>query len=388
MALEITDVRAVSVDLPDREFDTEPRRPAWTAEGPVANPMTRYPRYADSRSSWLPDWGGVGCVVEAADGTTGLGLTGHGEPVAAVIDYLGSRLEGENALATEKLYDMAVRLCAPFGRQGLASYAISAIDLALWDLKGQHFQLPVYELAGGPAHDELPCYATGNDTEWHLELGFDGTKLACPFGPADGREGLRKNEALVAEARETVGDGVDVMLDCWMALDVDYAIRLADRLEPYDLRWLEECLPPENLDAHARLRQRLPDQPLATGEHWYATETFQAAAHEDWVDVLQPDTQWVGGMTAMKRIAAIADAAGVDLIPHAGGFTPYDQHACFAFPAVPMVEYFIGSPPGVPLEEAARIPGMAVPEDGVLAPSDDPGFGIDTAAIDIEPYGP
>lgn len=388
MVPTIADISAVTIDLPSQPMTTEPRREAWTASGPVANPMTRYPRYADYRPAWLPDWEGVGCLVEATDGTVGLGMTSHGPPVAALIDgYLGPRLVGENALATEKVYDMAVRLCSPFGRQGLSALAISAIDLALWDLKGHRLDLPVYELAGGPSHDELPCYATGNDTDWHLELGFEATKMACPYGPADGRDGLEATEALVAEKREMVGDHVDLMLDCWMALDVEYTVRLASRLEPYDVRWMEEPLPPTALQGLAELRDRLPAVALAMGEHWYTPETFQAAAYEGLVDVLQPDIQWVGGLTAMKRIAAIADAAGVALIPHAGGNTPYGQHACAALPAIPWVEFFIGSPPGVPLDETDRLPGMAVPDGGWLAPSDEPGFGIDRSALDIELYG-
>ncbi|WP_254280743.1 enolase C-terminal domain-like protein [Haloarcula marina] len=349
--------------------------------------MSRYPRYADRRPSWQHDWDGIGCLVEVADGTVGLGLTRHGPPVAPIIDdHLGPKIVGESALATEKVYDMASRMCSEFTKSGIASYAVSAIDLAMWDLKGKLLERPVYELAGGPAHDELTCYATGNDTDWYMELGFEAMKLACPYGPSDGREGLAKNEELVANCRELVGDDVDIMLDCWMAFNTDYAVRLADRLEPYDLTWIEECLPPRDLAGYAKLRERLPRQTLTTGEHWYETETFLQAVSDGLVDVLQPDIQWAGGMTAMKRIAALADAAGVKLIPHGGGTTPYGQHASYALPDIPWTEYFIPSPPGIPLEDHPFVPGMAFPEDGALTPSDDPGFGIDMSQIDIGPY--
>jgi L-rhamnonate dehydratase len=83
-------------------------------------------------------------------------------------------------LATERLWDMIMRMASPYGSAGLTSYAISAVDLALWDLKGKLLGVPVYELAGGPAREDIFCYATGNDTDWHMELGFKGTKLACP----------------------------------------------------------------------------------------------------------------------------------------------------------------------------------------------------------------
>ena len=178
--------------------------------GPVANPMTRYPRYAAYRPSWTPTWSGFGCLVEAEDGSWGFATASHGRPVAAIIDdYLGPRLEGESCLATEKCYDMMLRMGAPHGAAGLHSYAVSAIDLALWDLKGKLLQRPVYELIGGPARDELFCYSTGGDTDWYMELGFRATKLPCPYGPADGLEGLRKNVELVAGTRELVGVEVD-----------------------------------------------------------------------------------------------------------------------------------------------------------------------------------
>ena len=115
----------------------------------------------------------MGVVVTAEDGTQGLGISTLGRPLAALVDdYLGPRIIGEPALATERIYDMMLRLCSPFGATGIASYAVSAIDLALWDLKGKVLDRPVYELLGGPARDEIVCYATGPQHEWHMELGF------------------------------------------------------------------------------------------------------------------------------------------------------------------------------------------------------------------------
>jgi L-rhamnonate dehydratase len=363
---------AIGADHPDA------RRPSWLADGPVANPMSGYPRYAAYRPSWTPTWPTFGCVVEAEDGTVGFAVGQHGRPVAAVIeDYLGPRLIGEDALATEKCYDMAVRMCAPFGAAGLASYAISAIDLALWDLKGKLLGQPVYALLGGPVRDELDCYATGGDADWYAELGFRGVKLPCRYGPADGLDGLRKNVAQVAEARAQVGEDVEIMLDCWMAFDVDYTVRLAEALRPYRVRWLEECLPSADLLSHAELRRRLPWQPLATGEHWFGVEPFQYAVANRLVDILQPDISWVGGLTPLKRICAIAEAAGVAVMPHAPGNTAYGQHACLGIPAITWTEFFIGTPPGVPLTASARAPGVPTPLNGHITPSPAPGFGLE-----------
>ena len=361
------------------------RRPAWMDGAEVANPMSRYPRYKALRASWMGDLPDVGCLVITEDDQWGFGCTNQGgASVSLINDALGKRLVGENALATDRLYDMMLRLASPYSPSGLASYAISAIDLALWDLKGKALNMPVYELAGGPARDRQFCYATGNDTDWHMEIGFKATKLACPYGAADGLDAIDRNEAFVAAARDLIGPHVELMLDCWMAFDVEFAVRLAERLRPLRLKWIEDCLVPENMRAHRQLRQRLPWQTLTAGEHWYTPYTFFEAAADHLVDIFQPDIHWAGGFTACQRISHIADAAGIEVMLHAGMNTPYGQHFDYACPNSSWGEYFVGGAPGLPLNRKARFPGMATPVDGYCVPSDAPGFGHGLSLDDIE----
>jgi len=377
--LTISSIRtfAIRSDLVGGQPTTPARRPPWGADAEVAGPMSRYPRYKRLRAAWRPAMPAVGCIVTASDGSWGFGITRYGNPVITLIEeHIAPLLIGEPALAGERLFDMMSRIASSYGTAGLASYAISAIDLALWDLKGKVLGLPVWELIGGPARDHIDCYATGNDTDWHMELGFRATKLACPHGPADGLAGLDANEALVARTRELIGPRVELMLDCWMAFDVEFTVRLADRLRPYRLRWMEDCLLPEDVDGQSELRKRLPWQPLATGEHWYTSFPFAAAAARRNVDIMQPDICWVGGLTACMKINSIAEATGIAVMPHAGMNTPYGQHFGFAMPNAPWGEMFLGTPPGVPLAETRLFPGMAVPQDGRLVPSDEPGFGL------------
>jgi L-rhamnonate dehydratase len=168
-----------------------------------------------------------------------------------------------------------------------------------------------------------------------------------------------------------------------MALDVEYAVALAGAIAPYGLRWIEDCLMPDDLDGWAALRARLPGTGLATGEHWYAPQTFLHAVSRRLADVLQPDIGWAGGLTACLRIAAMADAAGLSVITHAGMNTPYGQHFAYAVPCCPMGEFFLGSAPGVPLAETRLFPGQAMPENGRLVPSDGPGFGLGATLDDI-----
>jgi L-rhamnonate dehydratase len=278
------------------------------------------------------------------------------------------------------------RLTKPYGSTGLASYAVSAVDLALWDALGKALGKPVYELLGGPQKDQIVCYCTGNDVDWYQELGFRAFKLACPYGPTDGLDGIHKNEAFVAETRERIGDDCELMLDCWMAFDVEYTVRLAEVLRPYKLKWMEECLIPEDFDGHVALRERLPWQTLTTGEHWYTHVPFQWACNHRVVDILQPDINWCGGVTTCRKIAAAADAAGLSVILHGGGNTVFGQHFSFAMPQVPWLECFIGTPPGVPLPNNWGLPGQAVPRDGALVPSDAPGFGLEIPESWLTPF--
>ena len=385
--LTIASVRAFCIrsDMVGGPPVTKGRREPWGSTAEVAGPMSRYPRYKRLRASWRPAMPAVGCLVTASDGSFGFGISRYGNPVVTLInEHLGPLLVDEPALATERLFDMTSRMASSYGTAGLASYAISAIDLALWDLKGKVLGRPVWELIGGPARDHIDCYATGNDTDWHLELGFRATKLACPYGPADGLAGLDGNEALVASTRELVGPKVELMLDGWMAFDVEFAVRLAERLRPYRLRWIEDCLLPEDLDGQSELRRRLPWQALATGEHWYTPFPFASTAARRSADILQPDIAWVGGLTACLKICHIAEAAGIAVMPHAGMNTPYGQHFGYAMPNAPWGEFFVGTAPGVPLEETRLFPGMAIPRNGRLVPSDAPGFGLGVGLDEID----
>ena len=385
MSYKITRVETLRFVQPAAAGGATPRRDAWSVDAEVANPVSRFPEYKRHRRLWQPTWESVWVRITADNGAQGIGPCSYGRPVAAIIeDHLGPHLVGKDGAGIERLYDLLCRITKPYGTVGLASVAISGVDLALWDLAGRVADRPVYELLGGPARDRLYCYATGNHVDWYRELGFTAFKLACPYGPADGLRGLEENERLVAEARETIGDDAELMLDCYMAFDVEYTVRLAERLRPYRLRWIEEYLIPEDLDGHVTVRERLPWQGLATGEHMYTPYPFQWLAARRAVDVLQPDIQWVGGLTACRRIANLADAAGLMVCLHGGANNAYGQHLTFAMQNMPWGECFVATAPGVPLE--ARLPGAAVPQNGYLGLPAGPGFGVEIPDEHLEPF--
>ncbi len=385
--MKIASVEAMRLNQPKREVTTRPWRPHWTQGTEIATPMARFPELKANRGLWYPKWPDAWAKVTLEDGTIGYGQTAYGPVTAPLIgDYFGPQLVGDDAFAQERLADKLFRLASPFGAAGLASYAISAIDLALWDARGKVLGKPVYELAGGPVSDRMFCYATGNDIDWYQELGFRAFKLACPYGPVDGLDGLRKIEELVASTRERIGDECELMLDCWMAFDVEYTVRLAEVLRPYRLRWIEEYLLPDDHDAHLEVRKRLPWQALATGEHWYTAYLFQWAIANRVADIVQPDINWVGGLTTCQKIAAAAGAANIGVTIHGGGNSVFGQHFSWSSTAVPWIEFLPRNPPGVPLDEAWGLPGQAVPKDGYLVPGDGPGFGLEVPDSWFEPF--
>jgi len=296
-------------------------------------------------------------------------------------------------MATEKLWDMMRRSSSPYGTAGVASYAISALDNAIWDLKGKLLEKPVYELLGGPVKDDIFCYAsntmlrykTSDYMDWFLELGFKAVKVFLRHGPDEGLAGLNKNVEIVANTREQIGPDIELAVDSWMSSNIEYAVRVSEALKPYNIKWLEDYMLPEDMDSYSKLRQRVPGQILATGEHWYTIHPFADAAGRGLVDILQPDVQWVGGITASVRICHIAEAHGLTVIGHAGMNYPYGQHLAYSMPVIPWGERSEGvSPPGVPLEEMVSLPGTPVIKNGRVKPSDAPGFGIEVSLDWIE----
>ena len=208
--LKITGVRLVR---------TRPKRPvprytpapgSWSTGGvEVANPVSIYPKYKATRSLFQPDRGGVSSFTVAIDTDYGRGGPGGGPIIEG---HLTKLLLGENALDIERLWDILWRSTMSYGRKGVTVNAISGVDLALWDIAGKVYDAPVWRLLGGRIHPRIPCYCTGNDIEQHVEFGYKRLKLALPYGPADGREGIRKNVELVKRTRSAVGPDGDVIL--------------------------------------------------------------------------------------------------------------------------------------------------------------------------------
>lgn len=239
--------------------------------------MSIYEKYRSSRTSWGID--ALGTVVveaELEDGTIGIGTSTGGDPACYIIEkHLSRFVEGQDARNVEIMWDQMFRATLPYGRKGLAIHAISAVDLAIWDLLGKFRKEPIYALLGGKTKDKLPVYATTARPDLAKKMGFVGAKFPLPYSPAEGIEGMKKNVARVKEVRESVGPDFPLMIDCYMSLNVRYTIEFAKAIEPYNIRWIEEFLPPDDYEGYATVKRNVSSCMLTTGEHEYTRYGFR-----------------------------------------------------------------------------------------------------------------
>jgi L-rhamnonate dehydratase len=380
--MKITSVRLVNTRLKRPLITYTPAPGSWSTTGvEVASPMSMYPEYKATRSLFLPDAGKVpGFTVEIA---TDKGLKGYGSggPGGGVVveEHLTKLLLGRDPFDVERTWDILWRSTMSYGRMGIAMHAISGVDLALWDLIGKALDRPVYKLIGGETKARIPAYCTANDIEQHIEFGFKRLKLAVPHGPADGREGMKKNEVLVKRTRGLLGPDGDIMLDCWMSWTERYAIEMAEMLAPYRIYWMEECLPPHDYAGFGRLHAQIKSTRIATGEHEYGRYGFRYLVEHNAADIWQPDIHWCGGLTELRRIAALASVYDTPVIPHVGGSQDC-VHFIMATTNAPWAELFM-PPPGGPKEVYKRWEEdnhiTRGPEGIYTRPSEEPGFGWD-----------
>jgi len=176
------------------------------------------------------------------------------------------------------------------------------------------------------------------------------------------------------------------MINPVMSYNVEFALRLLEQLRPYNLRWFEEPLVPTDTTGLAHLRRSAPWVAIATGEDHHGRHAFLDLVEKRAVDILQPDLTWGVGMTEAMKVHTIGEMAGMATIPHGGANNPFGQHFAMAAIESPMAEYWLGTDPGVPLEETVRIPGTAVPVNGKVTPSSEPGFGMEFEPSDISDW--
>jgi L-alanine-DL-glutamate epimerase-like enolase superfamily enzyme len=297
---------------------------------------------------------GIFLRVETDEGVYGTGGPLPAEQAYIAATQLRPLLLGQDPRATELLWDLVYR-AQVHGRKGPSMMALSALDCALWDLKGKWLGQPVYRLLGGPTRETIPAYASalGFSVEPEraaarakalVQSGFRATKWFFRHGPGSGREGIERNVATVRALREAVGPDVDLMLDAWMSWDLPYAEQMGRRIAEYAPRWLEEPTLPDKLDVYAAIRRALQPLgiPISGGEHEYTRWGLKLYMDGGCVDVLQPDMYWCGGLSETLKICALASTYDLPVVPH-GHSVPATCHLIAAMPPnlCPLLEYLV-----------------------------------------------
>jgi L-alanine-DL-glutamate epimerase-like enolase superfamily enzyme len=363
----------------------EGRGPAWTFEDRAVEQLDLYLDHvratagAGDVGTHLTAWY---VTIETDEGPSGLYGPIDRRQAFLIATELRPHVLGADPLAIEALHDRMLRLHR-HGRAGLFVTAVSVVDNALWDLRGNAAGEPVYRLLGGPTRERVPVYASmlGSSVEpdraatlaaEQKDLGFGAQKWFFAHGPGAGWEGLQRNLAMARAVREAVGPGYPLMFDAFMGWDATYAADMLRGLEPVEPHWVEEPVPPERLDVFRRLAGGTTIR-LASGEHaytrWQVKELLDAG-----VRVIQADPDWAGGITEQLHICSLCSAYDVPVVAH-GHAVPVPLHvaASRSPQVVPMIEYL------VQIQERNQWFHRTIlcPVDGVLELPDGPGLGIE-----------
>ena len=288
------------------------------------------------------------CEIECEDGTIGIGNAALAPSlVKATIDqYLAPMVIGEDPFDYAYLWEKMYRKTHAWGRKGIGMTAISAVDIAIWDLMGKLTGKPVFKLLGGRTKESIPVYysklysgpieAMQAEAAEAQKSNYQGYKMRFGFGPKDGMAGMRENLKRVEAVREVIGYDVDLMLECYMGWNLDYTRRMLPKLEKYEPRWLEEPVIADDIHGYAEWNRG--PIPISGGEHEFLLMGFRQLLDLRAVSVIQYDTNRVGGITAAQKINALAEAYQVPVIPHAGQMHNY--HLTMANVNCPISEYF------------------------------------------------
>ncbi|MBR0824429.1 mandelate racemase/muconate lactonizing enzyme family protein [Bradyrhizobium manausense] len=288
-------------------------------EAKLSQPFAYSRAWYDTRTAMLVE-------IETGDGLTGWGeCYGPARMTAAVVNAVAPWLIGEDPLRTEYLWRTIYARLRDHGQKGVVIEGLSGIDIALWDIKGKHFGVPVHRLMGGALRNEVKAYATGlyrrksgepqrylpEEAAAYVAEGFGAVKLKVGFGIAE-------DAAVTRAVREAIGPDIALMVDANHAYDATAAIRLGRLIEPLDIGWFEEPVPPEDVAGYREVKSAL-SIPIAGGECEFTRYGFRELLTSRALDIAQPDTCAAGGLTECKKIADMSEAFGIRYNPHVWG---------------------------------------------------------------------
>jgi L-alanine-DL-glutamate epimerase-like enolase superfamily enzyme len=327
------------------------------------------------------------CEIETEDGIIGIGNAALAPQITkkTIDTYLKPLVIGEDPFDYAYIWEKMYRRTLAWGRKGIGMTAISAVDIAIWDVLGKIINKPVFKLLGGRTKEKIPVYASKlysqpldklqKEAESYKKQGFKMYKMRFGWGPKDGPEGMKKNIQLVEAVREVIGESADLMLECYMGWNLDYSKRMMPKLMKFNPRWLEEPVIADDIHGYAELNN-MQMIPIAGGEHEFSLFGFKQLLDAKALSYIQYDTNRVGGITAAQKINALAEAYQIPVVPHAGQMHNY--HLTMANINCPISEFFPVHDVEIGNELFYYIfQGDPAPKDGYIDLDDNlPGLGI------------
>lgn len=393
--MRITDVRTIALKLPS-PGDGLPTGKVTHSVNPIhIFPDLRPGRGPSVRRQQRANMLIVKVVTD--EGITGFSNTNIAVgPISEIVQqFLGPLIVGHDPFDTELLWERMYRGTIVMGSRGVATEAISLVDIALWDIKGKALGVPVYKLLGGKTSPRIRTYASrlyGPDVEFlreeaagYVQQGFTAVKQRFAYGPAAGVQGMRKNYELVKAVREAIGPDVELMVDCCRSFDAPYAIKMIRMVEEFDLTWVEEPVLPHDIPGYVTVRNAV-NVPISGGEHEFTRYGFREWLEKGAADIIQPDVNRAGGLSEVTKICAMASAWGVPVIPHGGQMHNY--HFVASHMNAPLAEYFPHSKDGRDGNAGywQIVLGEPVAKDGYVELPDRPGLGLELNQDAIKRY--
>jgi L-alanine-DL-glutamate epimerase-like enolase superfamily enzyme len=275
-----------------------------------------------------------------------------------------------------------------YGRRGVGISAISAIDVALWDIIGKACGQPVCNLLGGRFRSRVRAYASSlypyarledlaEEARIHVANGFDIVKMRVSNGPTEGLKGMKEDLAQVRTVREVIGDDVELAIEAAQGWNVEYALVMLKHLEPYNIKWIEEPVLADQIEGYRRIRQAANARGIliSGGEHHFTRFEYWRLIKEGAVDILQPDVERVGGITEATKIWAMAQPEEIQVTPHQGYL--HNLHLIISHFNSPLVEHHVPQWDPEGKSDVFRIifDGEPAPERGYVSVPDTPGLG-------------